>query len=111
MPRTTPEFRVPSAVERLFNRLFGFLVGLGLGFPYNYLLQVRGPNSGKIYLTPINLLGLRGKRFLVPPRGRPQWLRNPEASGHATLTKGGPPHKCDLLPLTPAHHHEPLHTY
>ena len=35
MPRTTPEFRAPSPVERLFNRIFGFLVGLGLGFRYN----------------------------------------------------------------------------
>jgi hypothetical protein len=40
MPRTTPEFRVPSPVERLFNRIFGFLVGLGFGFRHNYLFQV-----------------------------------------------------------------------
>ena len=56
MPRTTPEFRAPSPVERLFNRIFGFLVGLGLGFRYNSLLQVRGRKSGKLYSTPINLL-------------------------------------------------------
>ena len=37
-----PAFRAPTAVERVFNRIFGFLVGLGLGFSYNYLLQVRG---------------------------------------------------------------------
>lgn len=28
--------RVPCPVERIFNRIFGFFVGLGLGFPYNY---------------------------------------------------------------------------
>lgn len=44
-----PEFHVPSAGERIFNRIFGFLVGIGLGFSYNYLLQVRGRKSGKIY--------------------------------------------------------------
>ena len=49
-------FRAPTAGERVFNRIFGFLVGLGLGFSYNYLLQVRGRKSGKIYSTPIDLL-------------------------------------------------------
>src|SRR5712692_6703481 len=88
MPRTTPEFRVPSPVERLFNRIFGFFVGLGLGFPYNYLLQVRGRKSGKVYSTPIDLLEMNGKRFLVAPRGRTQWVRNAEAAGEVTLKRG-----------------------
>jgi hypothetical protein len=46
-------FRKPSAAERVFNQIFGFLVGLGLGFPHNYLLQVRGRKSGRLYSTPI----------------------------------------------------------
>jgi deazaflavin-dependent oxidoreductase (nitroreductase family) len=82
------EFRAPTAVERVFNRIFGFLVGLGLGFSYNYLLQVRGRKSGRLFSTPINLLELRGKRFLVAPRGRTQWVRNAEAAGEVTLKKG-----------------------
>src|SRR6202035_1309567 len=65
MNATLPTFRELSAVERLFNRIFGFLVGLGLGFSYNYLLEVRGRKSGKIYSTPIDLLELKGRRFLV----------------------------------------------
>ena len=88
MTTVQPEFRAPSAVERLFNRGFGLLVGLGLGFSYNYLLQVRGRKSGRLFSTPINLLELRGKRFLVAPRGRTQWVRNAEAAGEATLKKG-----------------------
>lgn len=83
-----PAFRQPTAAERLFNRLFGFLVGLGLGFKYNYLLQVRGRTSGKVYSTPINLLEMNGKRYLVAPRGRTQWVRNAEASGEVTLKRG-----------------------
>jgi hypothetical protein len=70
-----PAFRPPTAVERTFNRVYGFLVGMGLGFSYNYLLQVKGRKSGKIYSTPIDLLELDGKRFLVAPRGRTQWVR------------------------------------
>ena len=111
MPRTTPEFRVPSPVERLFNRIFGFFVGLGLGFPYNYLLQVRGRKSGKIYSTPINLLELRGKRFLVAPRGRTQWVRNAEAAGEVTLKKGSTRQKYRLRPPTPAEEPEILKAY
>ena len=72
MNSTLPAFREPSAVEKIFNRVFGFLVGLGLGFSYNYLLEVRGRKSGKLYSTPIDLLKLNGKTYLVAPRGRTQ---------------------------------------
>ncbi len=82
------EFRAPNAVERVFNRVFGWLVGLGLGFSYNYLLQVRGRKSGKLYSTPIDLLERDGTRYLVAPRGRTQWVRNAEAAGVVALKKG-----------------------
>jgi len=85
---TMPVFRPPSAMERAFNRFFGFLVGLGFGLKHNYLLQVRGRKSGKLYSTPIDLLEMDGKRFLVAPRGRTQWVRNAEASGEVTLKRG-----------------------
>ena len=88
MTTNPPEFRAPTAGERIFNRVFGFLVGLGVGFSYNYLLQVRGRKSGKIYSTPVDLLELNGKKFLVAPRGRTQWVRNAEAAGEVTLKKG-----------------------
>jgi hypothetical protein len=32
---------------------------------------------------------MNGKRFLVAPRGRTQWVRNAEAAGEVTLRKGG----------------------
>ena len=38
MNSSLPVFREPSPAEKIFNRLFGFLVGIGLGFSYNYLL-------------------------------------------------------------------------
>src|SRR5260370_18758263 len=101
MPHTPPEFRAPSPVERLFNRIFGLFVGLGLGFPYNYLLQVRGRKSGEIYSTPINLLELRVRRLLVAPRGRTQWVRNAEAAREVTLKTVRTRHKYLLRLLTP----------
>ncbi len=88
MNSTLPSFRAPSAVERVFNRMFGLVVGLGWGFSYNYLLQVRGLKSGKLYSTPIDLLEKNEKRYLVAPRGRTQWVRNAEAAEEIVLKKG-----------------------
>ena len=82
-------FVAPSPIERLFSRVFGALVGLGLGFPHNYQLQVRGRRSGRLYSTPVDVLVHRGKRFLVAGRGEAQWVRNARASGQVTLRKGG----------------------
>jgi len=81
-------FRKPSSVEKFFNRAFGLLVGLGLGLRHNYLLEVRGRKTGRLYSTPVNLLEFRGKRYLVAPRGQTQWARNAQASGEISLKKG-----------------------
>jgi deazaflavin-dependent oxidoreductase (nitroreductase family) len=111
MNSSLPVFRAPSATERFFNRAFGFLVGMGLGFSYNYLLQVRGRKSGKIYSTPIDLLELGGKKFLVAPRGRTQWVRNAEAAGEVTLKKGSTRQKFGLRALSDAEKPEILKAY
>ncbi len=96
---TLPAFRPPTAPERAFNRVFGFLVGLGLGFSHNYLLQVKGRKTGRLYSTPIDLLKLDGKRFLVAPRGRTQWVRNAEAAGEIILKKGSARQGFHLRPV------------
>jgi len=83
-----PEFRKPTAFEAFFNRTFGFLIGMGIGPSHIYLLQVRGRKSGKLFSTPVDLLDLNGKRYLVAPRGRTQWVRNAEVAGEVTLKKG-----------------------
>lgn len=88
MSTTLPAFREPTPVEKLFNRAFGFVVGLGLGPYHIHLLQVRGRKSGKLYTTPVDLLEFDGKRYLVAPRGRTQWVRNAEAAGEITLKRG-----------------------
>jgi deazaflavin-dependent oxidoreductase (nitroreductase family) len=89
MDNPSIQFAAPSAADRFFNRAFGFLVKIGLSLPHNYLLEVRGRKSGRIYSTPVNLLEFNGKRYLVAPRGYTQWVRNVEASGEASLTKRG----------------------
>jgi len=84
---------------------------MGLGFSHNYLLQVRGRKSGKIYSTPIDLLELGGKRFLVAPRGRTQWVRNAEAAGEVTLKRGSKRQRYRLRALSDQEKPEILKAY
>ena len=100
MTAPLPAFREPTAIEKLFNRTFGFLVGLGVGPAHIYVLEVRGRKSGKIFSTPVDLLEMKGKRYLVAPRGRTQWVRNAEAAGEITLKKGSKRQKYGLRPLS-----------
>ena len=111
MEPSLPAFREPTPVEKIFNRTFGFLVGLGVGPSHIYLLQVRGRKSGKLFSTPVDLLELNGKRYLVAPRGRTQWVRNAEAAGEVTLKKGGKREKFRLRPIAGAEKHEALKAY
>jgi len=88
MPHNATPFVAPSPVERFVTRLFGMLVGLGLGLPHNYLLQVRGRRSGRLYATPVDVLTYGDTRFVVAGRGDTQWVRNARASGQVVLKKG-----------------------
>jgi deazaflavin-dependent oxidoreductase (nitroreductase family) len=111
MDATLPAFREPTTVERIFNRTFGFLVGLGLGPGHMYLLQVRGRKTGKLFSTPVDLLELQGKRYLVAPRGRTQWVRNAEAAGEIALRKGSTLQKFRLRSIPDAEKPQILKAY
>jgi len=97
-----PVFREPTGVEKIYNRVYGFLVGLGLGFAHSQVLEVRGRKTGKLFSTPVDLLELNGKRYLVAPRGRTQWVRNAEAAGEIALKKGSTRRRFRLRPIPDA---------
>jgi deazaflavin-dependent oxidoreductase (nitroreductase family) len=78
-----------TPLERLLNRTYGFVVGLGLGFAHNYVLETRGRKSGRIYTTPVNLLAMNGRRYLCASRGETAWVKNARAAGSVALAKGG----------------------
>jgi deazaflavin-dependent oxidoreductase (nitroreductase family) len=99
---TQVAFLQPTPIERLFNRAFGFLVGIGFAPGHMYLLEVRGRKSGKIYRTPVDLLEVQGKRYLVAPRGVTQWVRNAEAAGEIVLKRGSRRRRYRLRPLAVA---------
>lgn len=105
------EFLAPTPTEVLFNKMMGFLVGIGLGPKGMYLLQVRGRKSGKIYQTPVSLVEVNGKRYLVAPRGRTQWVRNAEASGEVSLKRGSKVEQLKLRAIPEADRPEMLKAY
>ena len=81
-------FTLPTTTDRLCNKVFGFFVGLGFGLSDNFLLEVRGRKTGRRYSTPVDVLVLNGRRYLVAPRGTTSWVRNAQASGSVVLKKG-----------------------
>jgi deazaflavin-dependent oxidoreductase (nitroreductase family) len=81
-------FLKPSLTERIFNRLFAVAIGFGMGLGHNYVLEVRGRKSGRIFSAPVDLLEVEGRRYLVAPRGETNWVRNARAAGRVTLRKG-----------------------
>ena len=111
MSSEVPNFKPPGAFDRLFNKLYGFLVGLGLGFSNNYLLQVRGRRSGRIYSTPVYVLVRDGKRLLVAPRGDTQWVRNAVAAGTVSLKRGRTSEEFALRPISDEQKPEILKAY
>src|SRR6476646_6362840 len=107
---TERKYEAPSSGEKLFNRVFGFLAGVGIAPSFIYLLEVKGRKSGKIYSTAVNLMELDGKQFLVAPRGRTQWVQNAEATGEVTL-KRGTRRRYHLRPLNDFEKPQVLKTY
>jgi hypothetical protein len=83
-----PTVAPPNLLEVVFNRCFGWLVGLGLAPANFYLLEVPGRKSGRIFSTPVDLLRLDGQSYLVSPRGQTQWVRNARVSGVVALRQG-----------------------
>jgi deazaflavin-dependent oxidoreductase (nitroreductase family) len=104
-------YRPATPVEAAFNRVMGFLAGLGIGPRFIYLLQVRGRRTGRIHSAPVNMMDMGGKRYLVAPRGRTQWVRNAEAAGEITLKRGSQRQSYRLIPIAQAEKPEILKMY
>ncbi len=82
-------YLAPGRPARAFNRLVSALNRLGAGVWGSRELQVVGRSTGELRTTPVNLLELDGKAYLVAPRGTTQWVRNLRAAGgHGNLRLG-----------------------
>jgi deazaflavin-dependent oxidoreductase (nitroreductase family) len=89
-PPTTGHYRRPGwATRNLLNRSVLFLTRHGVSVWGSRILEVRGRTSGEPRRTPVNLLDIDGRRYLVSPRGNGQWVRNARADdGRLSLLVG-----------------------
>ncbi len=108
---TNPRFQRPTGVERTFNRIVGWVIGLGGGSSYHRVLEVKGRKSGKLYRTPVNLMEHAGRSYLVAPRGRTAWVQNADAAGEITLLRGRHRSRHTLRSLPPVERPQVLSEY
>ena len=99
MDQSPKQFTRPSLLDRIVNRAFGLMVKIGFGLSHNFLLEVRGRKTGRVYSTPVNVLEYKKKKYLVAPRGDTQWVRNVIVSQKATLVKGTKRENIRLRPI------------
>jgi deazaflavin-dependent oxidoreductase (nitroreductase family) len=75
-------YREPGWFTRhVFNRMVAGLTRAGISVLGSRILEVRGRKSGLTRRTPVNLLSLDGREYLVAPRGETEWVRNVRADG------------------------------
>ena len=74
--------------KNVFNRLVQGLTKLGVSVWGSRVLAVRGRKSGEWRTTPVNLLTVDGKEYLVAPRGQTEWVRNMRVAHGGELRLG-----------------------
>jgi deazaflavin-dependent oxidoreductase (nitroreductase family) len=67
--------------KHVFNPTVAGLTRVGISVLGSRVLEVRGRKSGLARRTPVNLLTLDGREYLVAPRGETEWVRNVRADG------------------------------
>jgi len=74
---TTAGYRRPGFLtRRVMNPFVLAMLRIGVGVWGSRILEVRGRQSGAARRTPVNLLTIDGRQYLVSPRGDTQWVRN-----------------------------------
>jgi deazaflavin-dependent oxidoreductase (nitroreductase family) len=77
--------RVPFFVS-LFNPLARRMLRGGVPLGPNALLTVRGRSSGVDRTTPVAVVAIGGRRWVIATFGDVNWARNLRAAGEATIT-------------------------
>ncbi|HEX6568345.1 MAG TPA: nitroreductase/quinone reductase family protein, partial [Acidimicrobiales bacterium] len=85
--QTPAHYRRPGwFTQHVFNPFVAILTRCGVSIWGSRVLEVRGRTTGEPRRTPVNLLTLDGRRYLVSPRGEGQWVRNVRAAGGRLAT-------------------------
>jgi len=106
-------YRAPGWLTRnVFNRLVAGLTRAGVSLLGSRVLEVRGCTSGEPRRTPVNLLVLDGRQYLVSARGHGQWVRNVRAAdGELYLLRGRSRRRYRATEVPPADSVEILRAY
>ena len=83
----TPSGKAPGFVGA-FNPIARRILKVGALLGPNALITIRGRTSGQPRTTPIALVNIGGRRWVVGTFGETNWVRNLRAAGEATLTVG-----------------------
>jgi len=82
-------YRRPGWFTRhVFNRAIAGMTRLGVSVWGSRVLRVRGRRSGEWRTTPVNVLHVDARDYLVAPRGVTEWVRNLRAAGQGELAVG-----------------------
>src|SRR6266513_1527504 len=84
---TVVESHAPSFV-RVFNPIARRILNIGPLLGPNALITVQGRKSGLPRTTPVALVEIEGKRWVIGTFGDVNWVRNLRAAGEATLSVG-----------------------
>ena len=77
---TDTHYRRPGWFTRnVANKIMQGLTQAGISVRGSRVLEVKGRKSGQPRRTPVNLLSLDGREYLVAPRGEAEWVRNVRA--------------------------------
>ena len=76
----------PPFFVGLFNPLARRLLRGGIPMGPNALLTVRGRTSGLDRTTPVAVVSIEGRRWVIATFGDTNWARNLRAAGKATIT-------------------------
>jgi deazaflavin-dependent oxidoreductase (nitroreductase family) len=75
--------------RRMLNAVVRPMAEHGWGPSFWYMLSVRGRKSGLERSTPVAVMELGGRRWLVASYGVVEWVRNVRAADGVTLMRGG----------------------
>jgi deazaflavin-dependent oxidoreductase (nitroreductase family) len=77
---TDRHYRRPGWFTRnIANKMVVVLTRWGVSVMGSRVLEVKGRKSGLPRRTPVNLLSLEGRQYLVSARGEGEWVRNVRA--------------------------------
>lgn len=87
MPPNVPATYRDTALRRLGNTLIAPAAKLGIAGRRAHILTTVGRKSGRRYSTPVLLVFLDGRPWLVSPYGEREWVKNARAAGWVELTR------------------------